>query len=339
MKPTQPNALLQELALSQKAGPHPDPDLLTAFAESALLPREREYVLAHLSACEECRQIIHTAAMAAPEREAQAASAPHHRTARLRTWLPWFAAAACVAALIVTVVLLHQNPRATPPPAEVAANTTQPAPAIPAAHTITPPVSKTDKTLLLTHRAPTLQIKKVPPIPVPPPPTATSRLATEDELSSQSAGAVTVQAVPPPMPEAKSLSAEAQPAFAGNFPQAATSARSAFAARRTHWRLSEDGQMERSFATGTWQPVLEGTKFRVLSVSGPDIWAGGDHLMLLHSADDGKTWAPVALPGKSDKSGKVPSVAHIRLQTAQSLTVEADDGSSWTTTDGGKTWQ
>ena len=37
---------------------HPDPDVLTAFAESSLLQRERADVLEHLSRCGECREIL-----------------------------------------------------------------------------------------------------------------------------------------------------------------------------------------------------------------------------------------------------------------------------------------
>ena len=38
-------------------GPHPDPDVLTAFAEQALSAAEREGVLQHLARCGDCREI------------------------------------------------------------------------------------------------------------------------------------------------------------------------------------------------------------------------------------------------------------------------------------------
>ena len=37
---------------------HPDPDLLTAFAEHALTSREHEQVLGHLAVCAECRDVV-----------------------------------------------------------------------------------------------------------------------------------------------------------------------------------------------------------------------------------------------------------------------------------------
>ena len=38
--------------------PHPDADLLTAFAEKSLSGRERESVLQHLARCGDCREIV-----------------------------------------------------------------------------------------------------------------------------------------------------------------------------------------------------------------------------------------------------------------------------------------
>jgi len=40
------------------AGPHPDAEALSAFAESALPERERAQVLAHLAECGDCRQVV-----------------------------------------------------------------------------------------------------------------------------------------------------------------------------------------------------------------------------------------------------------------------------------------
>lgn len=48
-------------------GAHPDPDVLTAFAEQALSPTEREGILEHLALCGDCREVI---AMSLPASEA-----------------------------------------------------------------------------------------------------------------------------------------------------------------------------------------------------------------------------------------------------------------------------
>ena len=75
---------------------------------------------------------------------------------------------------------------------------------------------------------------------------------------------------------------------------------------------------------------------RVVAVFGNDVWVGGEDLRFYHSSDNGTTWSFVSLPTKT--SGE-HAIAHIVFQTQQGGTVEADDGSSWTTVDGGKTWK
>ena len=44
-----PKIVQQRLSATDKAGVHPDPDLLTAFAERSLTERERVQVLQHLA--------------------------------------------------------------------------------------------------------------------------------------------------------------------------------------------------------------------------------------------------------------------------------------------------
>src|SRR4051794_10512012 len=96
------------------AGPHPDADLLAAFSERSLSGREREQVLAHLSTCTDCREVV---ALAAPElAEASAAAAP----ARAR-WLPWpvfvYAktwGAVAAAVVIVAIAVKMQSPSSKP---------------------------------------------------------------------------------------------------------------------------------------------------------------------------------------------------------------------------------
>src|SRR5882724_9048405 len=44
---------------TQAAGPHPDPDLLAAFAENALPDTDRARLLHHLGTCPDCREILY----------------------------------------------------------------------------------------------------------------------------------------------------------------------------------------------------------------------------------------------------------------------------------------
>jgi photosystem II stability/assembly factor-like uncharacterized protein len=109
-------------------------------------------------------------------------------------------------------------------------------------------------------------------------------------------------------------------------------------AAHAHFRINDAGQIERSTEPGIWQPVsiIQPTHFRVLSISGADIWAGGDHLRLFHSTDNGVTWTEVHLPATADRAH---AIAHIRADSPQKLTIESDNGDTWTTTDNGDTWQ
>jgi hypothetical protein len=66
--------IVRERLQAAPAGVHPDADQLTAFAEKRLGERERAQVLAHLSACQACREVV---SLALPEKaEAEAAAAP-----------------------------------------------------------------------------------------------------------------------------------------------------------------------------------------------------------------------------------------------------------------------
>jgi photosystem II stability/assembly factor-like uncharacterized protein len=138
--------------------------------------------------------------------------------------------------------------------------------------------------------------------------------AVPAESSAKSADAVSAQASTPTMRAAK-----AEP-------------------MRPHWRINNLGQLERAFGGGTWEPVptRETSKLRVVSVSGSEVWVGGENLRLEHSSDNGSTWEAINLPAKN---GYNHAVTHIRFETPQKGSVDSDDGTSWKTTDGGKIWR
>lgn len=93
---------------------HPDAELLNAFAERALGPREREQVLSHLAACGRCRQVLALAREAADAGDAApvAAAARPAREANAwwKQWRVVWVPTAVVAAFAVTSasVYLHQ---------------------------------------------------------------------------------------------------------------------------------------------------------------------------------------------------------------------------------------
>lgn len=90
------------------AADHPDPDLLAAFAEQALTAQERSTVLAHLSRCSGCREVL---ALAMPSTAAlNAASSIDTATRRWfhGTTLRWAAAATCVV-IVGSAVLMKRD--------------------------------------------------------------------------------------------------------------------------------------------------------------------------------------------------------------------------------------
>jgi Photosynthesis system II assembly factor YCF48/Putative zinc-finger len=116
-----PNIVRARLS-AVEAGDHPDPDLLSAFAEQALAEQERFKVLAHLSRCSDCREVL---AVALPSLSTAAfATASSIDTARRRSWLHWpavrwGAAAACVV-IVGSAVLMKRDVLLKPPARMVA---------------------------------------------------------------------------------------------------------------------------------------------------------------------------------------------------------------------------
>jgi hypothetical protein len=107
-----PKIVQQRLQATAKAGVHPDPDLLTAFAEKSLSQRERAQVLQHLGQCADCRNVI---SLAMPQVDLAPSTIPG-RT-RWLTWpvLRWGALAACVVVVSAVLTLNYeQRPEMAP---------------------------------------------------------------------------------------------------------------------------------------------------------------------------------------------------------------------------------
>jgi photosystem II stability/assembly factor-like uncharacterized protein len=99
------------------------------------------------------------------------------------------------------------------------------------------------------------------------------------------------------------------------------------------WRISQDGRLERRERDSWMQVALPNrNRLTTLAVVGQDIWLGDLDGFLIHSADNGQSWATVQL---------VPAASAIRsIQFNDRLhgTVVDAGGSEWTTVDGGRTW-
>ncbi len=103
-----PKFVNERLRATESRTNHPDPDVLTAFAEQSLTQRERTTVLDHLSRCTDCREIV---ALALPE---VAADQKEFQPSR-GSWLTWpamrwaFVAAGIVAIATVGIVRYRNN--------------------------------------------------------------------------------------------------------------------------------------------------------------------------------------------------------------------------------------
>jgi len=106
-----PKFVTERLRAGESRTNHPDPDLLTAFAEQSLPDRERAGVLAHLSRCTDCREIV---ALALPEIDAAQKTLQPSR----ESWLTWpalrwaFVAAGVLAIASFGIVRYRTNARA-----------------------------------------------------------------------------------------------------------------------------------------------------------------------------------------------------------------------------------
>jgi hypothetical protein len=107
------NLLRQKLGEAQDGGEtHPDADTLTALTERLLPAAERQKVLAHLSACGGCREVVALSQPLLPELVTQPAIKPAQVSLWRRLFTPTFglAASAAAMAIIAVIVLQTQKP-------------------------------------------------------------------------------------------------------------------------------------------------------------------------------------------------------------------------------------
>jgi hypothetical protein len=108
--------------------------------------------------------------------------------------------------------------------------------------------------------------------------------------------------------------------------------------RISQWRISADGNVERS-AGGNWSTAIAqpGTKFTVVATVGPIVWAGGTQGVLLRSVDNGASWQAMQLPNIG--AGTNSTITKIEFRDAFNGTVSTADHRSWSTRDRGENWQ
>lgn len=358
-------------------GPHPDPDLLTAFAEQSLAGGQRGYVLEHLANCTECRDIVF---MALPE----AAAAQVVITPQRKSWiaaLRW-AAVACVVVVgaAVGIHYTHQAPQQSAKlresvPAQAPAAQKVEAPAQPQVTAkLEPPVnaeiaarpqakqahaassqntdrlekkSNADTPSVAARRDEAFANSPVPSAaPTAAPATTASNEAVEvsgdvaqAQPESKSAPEI-AEAVPGKAKEPMRSSGAAMLAMkTGSFAKKAAANNRAVAGT-PRWTLSSDGTLQRSFDSGaSWQKVALPTSavLRALAASASEIWVGGSAGALYHSADAGTHWTRIR-PMTAGKS-LTADVIGIEFADPQHGKVTTANQEIWTTADGGQNWQ
>ncbi len=316
------NSMRRALEGARPPEDHPDTDLLTAFSEGTLLPRERESVLAHAEDCVECRRVLNLAAGAAlASSPAEARQGASSKWTLRRIWIPSFAASAGVA--LLAIVILRNASDRKGVPQNVAANvpaTVSPAQPQVSANAQTEATTAKDTAILQARKKAAPQPQSAPPV----------------NATSGNSGAVATAEMAPV--EASRIQSPASVSAFSNTVTSKALARASSSVARPHWRINELGQPERSFGYGPWEQVLPNNspKIRVLSSYAGEVWLGGEKSNVLRSFDNGTTWRVVPLP---EKNGKDHSIAHIRFDSAELITIEAADGTEWSSADGGETWK
>jgi len=101
------------------------------------------------------------------------------------------------------------------------------------------------------------------------------------------------------------------------------------------WKVAQ-GKLLKSNDFNHWVAGYTGgddIDFSVVSVNGPEIWAGGNNAALVHSRDGGATWERIPLGASA--TGNITSLEVNRSQ----VQVRSSSGQSWSSPDGGSTWQ
>lgn len=344
----------------RQAGDHPDANVLLAFSERNLSPREQAALLTHLAECPDCREIL---ALSSVTSEHEAPS-PRVLPKARATWWGWRLAA--TAAVICSVIGIVWRPSLFISSPEVASSPKPktisrppsfvPAPLAPKAIEQAPPKPHIRATRN-SQASPKRNGTELPEVS----PAAQLRGSPDEFKKSGEAIPVIVppvepQPVPPNPAVASAPSSNVVPATAPNnlmAPRSMLSAdRSAASVRMfqkashrnrtTVWSLEgspRGGTLQKSDDNGrTWRtvPVDEAARFYALSATGSNIWVGGADGKLFHSADGGLHWTAISVA--DEETTLADTIIGIDIG-GESITLRTNSGATWTTDDGGAHWR
>lgn len=354
--------LRQRPALQQRQwDDHPDADALTAFGELRLSARERSQVLAHLTQCPECREVL--ALSAPPDVMGRVSS---NTRAGDPSWWKWrwaipIAVASLLAGVIVTARFVHKP--APPSPTAVQAQLERPRPVSTIQEPTTPRYTKhlaPPPKAGLRPKAPERSIQSAAKVRIPildlperisppaivDPETEAKKAVSLDFIDQQNR--LSTDIVQPESQPGKlsSASARGQAPFASFL--SARPVRLSAPAKKSLWSLGAPGDTDASSAGSllksedggrTWQKIHvgDGTHLYALASNGPNVWAGGVAGALFHSSDAGLHWIPISVTdGPARLSG---TIVGIEANSERSIKLRVVSGAAWVSDDGGRHWR
>lgn len=197
------------------------------------------------------------------------------------------------------------------------------------------------------HRAPSADYGKAQMAPLPE--TAKKRFAAKNAPAAApdqvaiSNGSTTFASVAPTQSQDALAPTEPSHATAGKSTEsrayaAGALASPALALAAPQWRVTAEGYLEH-FSQGHWTRELgnEATAFRVVSVVGNNVWAGGSSGGLFHSTDGGRNWSRVLLP--ASPASEPDAIVSIQFDDALHGLVLTASGTRFSTRNGGLDWK
>jgi hypothetical protein len=362
-----PKIVIDRLPAAAAADPHPEPNLLAAFAERTLAKSEREQVMAHLARCGVCRKIT---TLASPLDET--ANLP----LRVRSgWLTWpsfrwaFAGIGTVAVLAVALVRFEQRQAgqsavSLPPQMQIQESSKQAissssgvSESTPSQSAVKPQTRGREGDLSESLTGPDGQGTAAPSDGNTAPQYNVQNQATAS-ASNQTSDPLVQSRTSSPSPYQNFDSADvvkAKPAVAGQaeagsqpMPALPLQTSPSLMMRASpRWTVTAHGGLQRSFDAGkTWEDVgvTETNEqiqpkpvFQVVEAIGPEVWAGGPAAVLYHSVDSGNHWQQV-----HPSSGAIAltgDISRIEFLDPQNGKVATSTGEAWFTSDNGQTWK
>jgi hypothetical protein len=100
------------------------------------------------------------------------------------------------------------------------------------------------------------------------------------------------------------------------------------------WRVGTGGTIQKAEPSGDWVRVPSGVSADLFAITfaGDAGWVVGHNGVVLRSTDGGNTWLKVASP-------TTEALVHVSAQSAQEAQVISRSGKTYSTADGGRTWQ